>query len=113
MWWVAAAGVLVVVTGLPPLPEAFALLTRVTPVLVFLAAITVFAGLVAWLANTASLLLPVSNLTNLLAVARMHKLGESDVLVMVLPARRCWAGRWSCGPVSCSAPGCCRGGWCC
>lgn len=154
--WVAGAGVLVVVTGLLPLPEAAALLTRVAPVLLFLAAITVvaeladrvgafevaarwaaeaargrtvvlylltaavavavtvlvsldttavlltplvlvltrrlglpflpFAVLVVWLANTASLLLPVSNLTNLLAVGRLRALGESYVTVMVLPA---------------------------
>lgn len=154
--WVAGAGVLVVVTGLLPVPQAVALLSRVAPVLVFLAAITVvaeladrvgafevaarwaadaargrtvvlflltavvavavtvlvsldttavlltplvvvltrrlglpalpFAVLVVWLANTASLLLPVSNLTNLLAVDRMQQLGVSYVTVMVLPA---------------------------
>ncbi|WP_380169490.1 SLC13 family permease [Jannaschia sp. R86511] len=157
MWrWLAGAGVLVVVTGLLPWPEAAALLARVAPVLLFLAAITVvaeladrigafevaarwaaeaargrtvllylltavvavvvtvlvsldttavlltplvlvltrrlglpllpFAVLVVWLANTASLLLPVSNLTNLLAVGRLRALGESYVSVMVLPA---------------------------
>ena len=45
-----------------------------------------FAVLVVWLANTASLLLPVSNLTNLLAVGAMRELGRSYVVVMVLPA---------------------------
>ena len=138
MWkWLTAAGVLAVATGLLPAGEAAAVLARVAPVLVFLAAITVvaeladaagvfgvaadaaarlgrgsvpalfgltaalatattvvlsldttvvlltpivitlavrldlppapFAVLTLWLANTASLLLPVSNLTNLLA----------------------------------------------
>ncbi len=157
MWrWVSVAGALVVLTGLLPLPEATALLARVAPVLLFLAAITVvaeladrvgafevaarwaaeaargrtvllylltavvavlvtvlvsldttavlltplvlvltrrlglpflpFAVLVVWLANTASLLLPVSNLTNLLAVGRLQALGQSYVSVMVLPA---------------------------
>lgn len=34
-----------------------------------------FAMTTVWLANTASLLLPVSNLTNLLSLQRMHELG--------------------------------------
>ncbi len=157
MWrWVAVAGVLVVATGLLLVTDALALLERVAPMLLFLAAITVvaevadgvglfevaarraaeaargrtlvlylliavvavaitvlvsldttavlltplvlvltrrlglpalpFAVLVVWLANTASLLLPVSNLTNLLAVGAMRELGRSYVVVMAPPA---------------------------
>ncbi|MGY5884654.1 SLC13 family permease [Modestobacter lacusdianchii] len=44
-----------------------------------------FAMLIVWLANTASLLLPVSNLTNLLAVDRLDA-GTSFVGLMALPA---------------------------
>ncbi|WP_336922027.1 SLC13 family permease [Aquipuribacter sp. SD81] len=44
------------------------------------------AVLVLWLANTASLPLPVSNLTNLLAAARFRELGADPVRVMALPA---------------------------
>ncbi|HTY72316.1 MAG TPA: SLC13 family permease [Actinomycetes bacterium] len=142
MWRVAgAAGIVVLLTGLLPLQDARAVLDRVTPILVFLAAVTILAELAdaagvfdvaahvaaglargrvlalwllvvalatattivlsldttavlltpvvlalaaqlelpalpfamttVWLANTASLLLPVSNLTNLLAVDRL------------------------------------------
>ncbi|WP_100812917.1 SLC13 family permease [Microbacterium lacus] len=39
-----------------------------------------FAFATVWLANTASLVLPVSNLTNLLAV---HRLGEADTVTFV------------------------------
>ena len=39
-----------------------------------------FAFATVWLANTASLVLPVSNLTNLLAV---HRLGEADTVAFV------------------------------
>jgi arsenical pump membrane protein len=143
MWKLAGlAGVLVLVTGLLPWHDAHAVVDRVAPILLFLAAVTVvaeladaagvfdvaahvaaglgrgrvlalwllvvvlatattvvlsldttavlltpvvlalasqldlaplpFAMTTVWLANTASLLLPVSNLTNLLAVGRLH-----------------------------------------
>lgn len=63
-----------------------------TPVLVLLArrthsAVLPFALATVWIANTASLTLPVSNLTNLLAT---HRLGEPSPLawlrVMALPS---------------------------
>jgi arsenical pump membrane protein len=45
-----------------------------------------FAMAAVWLANTASLLLPVSNLTNLLAVNRLHMHALSFAARMWLPA---------------------------
>jgi arsenical pump membrane protein len=45
-----------------------------------------FAMVAVWLANTASLLLPVSNLTNLLAVNRLHLSALSFASRMWLPA---------------------------
>ncbi len=51
--------------GLPPLP---------------------FAMTAVWLANTASLLLPVSNLTNLLAADKLGRSASSYVATMALPA---------------------------
>ena len=45
-----------------------------------------FAMAAVWLANTASLLLPVSNLTNLLAVSRLHVSAFSFAARMWLPA---------------------------
>ncbi len=44
-----------------------------------------FVFLVVWLANTASLLLPVSNLTNLLAVQHLHLSTIGFAARMVLP----------------------------
>jgi len=45
-----------------------------------------FAMAAVWLANTASLLLPVSNLTNLLAVSRLHLSATAFASRMWLPA---------------------------
>jgi arsenical pump membrane protein len=45
-----------------------------------------FAMAAVWLANTASLLLPVSNLTNLLAVSRLHASAVDFASRMWLPA---------------------------
>ena len=45
-----------------------------------------FAMAAVWLANTASLLLPVSNLTNLLAVSRLHTSAVGFASRMWLPA---------------------------
>ena len=45
-----------------------------------------FAVLTLWLANTASLLLPVSNLTNLLAADRLARLDQPFTTVMAAPA---------------------------
>jgi arsenical pump membrane protein len=44
-----------------------------------------FAVLTVWLANTASLLLPVSNLTNLLALRRLHLTPHEFLVAMWLP----------------------------
>jgi arsenical pump membrane protein len=62
-----------------------------TPVVLALAAqlrisVIPFAMAAVWLANTASLLLPVSNLTNLLAVNRLHLSAASFAAKMWLPA---------------------------
>ena len=62
-----------------------------TPVVLTLAAqlrisVIPFAMAAVWLANTASLLLPVSNLTNLLAVNRLHLSAVSFAAKMWLPA---------------------------
>ena len=157
MWALAAvAGALSVVTGLVPLGEARDLLDRVTPVLLFLVAVTVlaeltdragvfdvaavrvarlgrgsvpglfllvallgtvttvllsvdttavlrtpvmlslaarlrldpmpFALLAVWIANAASLLLPISNLTNLLAVDRLDVSATTFARHMAAPA---------------------------
>jgi arsenical pump membrane protein len=45
-----------------------------------------FAFAAVWLANTASLLLPVSNLTNLLAIGKLHLTTVQYLLRMALPA---------------------------
>ena len=45
-----------------------------------------FAFAAVWLANTASLLLPVSNLTNLLAIDRLHLSNTQYLVRMALPA---------------------------
>jgi arsenical pump membrane protein len=62
-----------------------------TPVVLALAtqlriSVLPFAMAAVWLANTASLLLPVSNLTNLLAVNRLHLSAVSFAAQMWLPA---------------------------
>src|SRR3984957_20609038 len=62
-----------------------------TPVVLALApqrrvSVLPFAMAAVWLANTASLLLPVSNLTNLLAVNRLHLSAVSFAARMWLPA---------------------------
>jgi arsenical pump membrane protein len=146
MWWLSALGGLIAVgTGLLGLDDAGAVIERIAPVLIFLVAVTIIAGLAdsakvfevaareaahlgrgrtwrlwllvvtlataltivlsldtcavlltpvvlamarqldippklfafttVWLAGTASLLLPVSNLTNLLALHRLDQLG--------------------------------------
>src|SRR4051812_41291888 len=45
-----------------------------------------FALLAVWMANAASLLLPVSNLTNLLALDRLHVSASTFAARMALPA---------------------------
>lgn len=157
MWkWLSGAAALLVLTGLLPYEEAFAVLGRIAPILAFLIGITVvaeladgaglfaaaaraaarlgggsvrllfclvaalaalttivlsldttavlltpvvlalttqlrlpplpFALLTVWLANTASLLLPVSNLTNLLAAPGLRADGVAFTPLMLAPA---------------------------
>ena len=50
-----------------------------------------FAMTAVWLANTASLILPVSNLTNLLAAGRLQATGVSFTAVLWAPALAVWA----------------------
>ena len=71
-----------------------------------------FAFTAVWLANTASLILPVSNLTNLLAYARLRPTGVAFTPLMWAPAlavwvvtSRCW--RW-CSDDDCTAVTRCR-----
>jgi arsenical pump membrane protein len=63
---------------LTPVVLALASRLRISPV--------PFAMAAVWLANTASLLLPVSNLTNLLAVNRLHLSAASFAARMWLPS---------------------------
>lgn len=63
----------------------------ITPIVITLAVRlglppTPFAVLTLWLANTASLLLPVSNLTNLLAADRLARLDVAFTPLMAAPA---------------------------
>jgi arsenical pump membrane protein len=54
-----------------------------------------FAFAAVWLANTASLLLPVSNLTNLLALDRLHLTSVQYLGRMALPAAVAVAVTWA------------------
>ncbi|MFC3689630.1 SLC13 family permease [Aquipuribacter hungaricus] len=80
--------VAVAVTVLVSLDTTAVLLTPLVVVLTRRLGLPVlpFAVMVVWLANTASLLLPVSNLTNLLAVDAFDAVGAHYVVVMALPA---------------------------
>ena len=67
----------------------------VTPVVLVLArrlrlSQELFAFTAVWLANTASLILPVSNLTNLLAYARLRPAGVAFTPLMWAPALAVW-----------------------
>jgi hypothetical protein len=80
----------------------------ITPVLLALAARAGIAALplamtTIWLANTASLLLPVSNLTNLLAADRI-------ALAAPLSPRGCGHRKWPRSPRPCSSSGPSTGG---
>ena len=72
-----------------------------------------FAFTAVWLANTASLVLPVSNLTNLLAYARLRPAGVAFTPLMWAPALAVWlvtvraARRW-CSGVGCADATRCR-----
>jgi len=114
--WLLVVVVAVVATAVLSLDTTAVLLT---PVVLALAAQlgldrAVFAYTAVWLANTASLLLPVSNLTNLLAVSRLPGTGALGFAALTWPAaltcvavtvallavlfRRSLRGRYELGP---------------
>lgn len=86
--WLLVVAVAVLATTVLSLDTTAVLLT---PVVLALAAQlrldrTVFAYTAVWLANTASLLLPVSNLTNLLAVSRLPGVDAVGFAALTWPA---------------------------
>lgn len=100
--WMLVVGFSVLVTATLSLDTTAVLLT---PIVLVLArrhglAVVPFALATVWLANTASLLLPISNLTNLLAVARMPELaspvaflsllGPSALIAVIVPVAMLW-----------------------
>ncbi|WP_375431882.1 SLC13 family permease [uncultured Friedmanniella sp.] len=116
--WLLVVAVAVLATAVLSLDTTAVLLT---PVVLALAAQlqldrAVFAYTAVWLANTASLLLPVSNLTNLLAVGRLPSYDAVrfagltwpaavaavvvTVAVLALLHRRSLRGRYALGPAA-------------
>ena len=86
--WLLVVGLAVLSTTVLSLDTTAVLLT---PVVLALAAQldlnpALFAYTTVWLANTASLLLPVSNLTNLLAIGRLPGYGALDFAALMWPA---------------------------
>ncbi len=86
--WLLVVLVAVLATAVLSLDTTAVLLT---PVVLALAAQlgldrTLFAFTAVWLANTASLFLPVSNLTNLLALTRLPDSGVAGFLALTWPA---------------------------
>ncbi|MCR2800862.1 ArsB/NhaD family transporter [Microbacterium sp. zg-Y818] len=86
--WLAVVGLAVIVTAFLSLDTTAVLLT---PVVVAVAranglAPLPFAFTTVWLANTGSLLLPVSNLTNLLAAHRIGTGGPGDFVALMWPS---------------------------
>src|SRR4051794_29696226 len=86
--WLLVVLVAVVATAVLSLDTTAVLLT---PVVLALAAQlgldrALFAYTAVWLANTASLLLPVSNLTNLLAVSRLPGYDAARLPALTWPA---------------------------
>jgi arsenical pump membrane protein len=78
--WVLWALVVLLATACTVVLSLDTTAVLLTPVVLTLASrlkvsTAAFAMTTVWLANTASLLLPVSNLTNLLSLHRMHELG--------------------------------------
>lgn len=82
-----------VATAVLSLDTTAVLLTPVVLVLARRLALSeeLFAFTAVWLANTASLILPVSNLTNLLAAGRFRAGGVSFTATMWAPALAIWA----------------------
>lgn len=86
--WLAVVALAVATTAFLSLDTTAVLLT---PVVVAVARANglnplPFAFTTVWLANTASLALPVSNLTNLLAVERMPQLGVAGFVMLMAPS---------------------------
>lgn len=86
--WLLIVGVAVTATAVLSLDTTAVL---VTPVVLALARqldldVALFAYTAVWLANTASLFLPVSNLTNLLALSALPRHNVRDFAVLTWPA---------------------------
>ncbi len=114
--WLLVVGVAVLATAVLSLDTTAVLLTPVVLTLARQLRLNpaVFAYTAVWLANTASLFLPVSNLTNLLALSRLPHPGVPDFLALLWPAavtsvvvtvaalalifRRSLRGRYTLGP---------------
>lgn len=86
--WLLTVVLAVVLTAFLSLDTTAVLLTPVVVVLARQAGLSPwpFALTTVWLANTASLWLPVSNLTNLLAVGRLAPAGPAEFVALMAPA---------------------------
>lgn len=86
--WLLIVVLAVVLTAFLSLDTTAVLLTPVVVVLARQAGLSPwpFALTTVWLANTASLWLPVSNLTNLLAVGRLAPAGPAGFVALMAPA---------------------------
>lgn len=91
--WLLVVLLASVATAVLSLDTTAVLLTPVVLVLARRLALSeeLFAFTAVWLANTASLVLPVSNLTNLLAAGRLQAAGVSFTSVLWAPALAVWA----------------------
>ena len=90
--WLLVVLVATVATAVLSLDTTAVLLTPVVLVLARRLGLgqELFAFTAVWLANTASLILPVSNLTNLLAYARLRPAGVAFTPLMWAPALAVW-----------------------
>lgn len=90
--WLLVVLVATVATAVLSLDTTAVLLTPVVLVLARRLRLSqeLFAFTAVWLANTASLILPVSNLTNLLANARLRPAGVAFTPLMWAPAVAVW-----------------------
>ena len=90
--WLLVVLVATVATAVLSLDTTAVLLTPVVLVLARRLGLSqeLFAFTAVWLANTASLVLPVSNLTNLLAYARLRPAGVAFTPLMWAPALAVW-----------------------
>ena len=91
--WLLIVVVATVATAVLSLDTTAVLLTPVVLVLARRLNLSqeLFAMTAVWLANTASLVLPVSNLTNLLAAGRLQASGVSFTSMLWAPALAVWA----------------------